>query len=113
MPCNAASSIRFGLSSVERTRHLHIDPFAEPAGKGWNVIATMRRPGQSIAAANVLVERLDVQDGESIQRAVDAGIDRSGAIGVLVNNAGYGQYGLFEALSREDIQRNSTSTCLA
>jgi NAD(P)-dependent dehydrogenase (short-subunit alcohol dehydrogenase family) len=74
------------------------------AAKGWNVIATMRRPDASLEADNLLVEKLDVQDLDSIQHAVDAGIARFGAIDVLLNNAGYGQYGLFEALSREDIQ---------
>src|SRR5258708_29474503 len=74
------------------------------AAEGWNVIATMRRPDASLEADNLLVEKLDVQDLDSIQHAVDAGIARFGAIDVLLNNAGYGQYGLFEALSREDIQ---------
>ncbi|HEX9392494.1 MAG TPA: SDR family oxidoreductase [Usitatibacteraceae bacterium] len=74
------------------------------AGKGWNVIATMRNPDTSLATDNVLVERLDVQDVDSIRHAIDAGIARFGAIDVLLNNAGYGQYGLFEALSREQIQ---------
>jgi NAD(P)-dependent dehydrogenase (short-subunit alcohol dehydrogenase family) len=74
------------------------------AAKGWNVIATMREPDVSLAADNVLVARLDVRDAGSIRAAIDAGIGRFGAIDALVNNAGYGQYGLFEALSREDIQ---------
>ncbi|CAN7738933.1 SDR family oxidoreductase [Caballeronia sp. LjRoot31] len=74
------------------------------AAKGWNVVATMRHPDASLEADNLLVEKLDVQDVDSIQHAVDAGIARFGAIDVLLNNAGYGQYGLFEALSREDIQ---------
>ena len=74
------------------------------ASKGWNVIATMRRPDASLEADNLLVEKLDVQDVDSIQHAVDAGIARFGAIDVLLNNAGFGQYGLFEALSQEAIQ---------
>lgn len=74
------------------------------AAEGWNVVATMREPDASLAADNVLVERLDLQDHGSIVRAVDAGIARFGTLDVLVNNAGYGQWGLFEALSREQIQ---------
>jgi len=74
------------------------------ARKGWNVIATMRHPDESLTTHNVLVERLDVQDADSIEHAVKAGIDRFGAIDVLLNNAGYSQYGLFEALSRQEIQ---------
>jgi NAD(P)-dependent dehydrogenase (short-subunit alcohol dehydrogenase family) len=78
------------------------------ASKGWNVVATLRAPEEAThlsALDNVLVTRLDVQDLASIQHAVDAGIARFGAIDALVNNAGFGLYGLFEALSREEIQR--------
>src|SRR5258708_9310030 len=78
------------------------------ASKGWNVVATLREPEQASELGqidNVLVARLDVQDAQSIQQAVEAGIARFGSIDVLVNNAGFGQYGLLEALSREDIQR--------
>ena len=74
------------------------------AARGWNVIATMRNPDASMAAGNVAVERLDVRDLESIDAAVAAGIERFGGIDVLLNNAGYGQNGLFEATPRERIQ---------
>jgi NAD(P)-dependent dehydrogenase (short-subunit alcohol dehydrogenase family) len=78
------------------------------AAKGWNVVATMRRPDEEeelSALPNVLVTRLDVQDKAGIGRAIAAGIARFGKIDALVNNAGYGQYGLFEAVSREKIQQ--------
>lgn len=72
------------------------------AAKGWNVVATMRdvdRADASLSLPNVRVTRLDLVDMGSIRQAVKEGIDRFGAIDVLVNNAGYGQYGLFEAIS--------------
>lgn len=76
--------------------------------KGWNVIATMRSPEKEqefTGLDNLLVIRLDVQDADSVKTAVKAGIDRFGAIDVLVNNAGYGLMGVFESATREQIQK--------
>jgi NAD(P)-dependent dehydrogenase (short-subunit alcohol dehydrogenase family) len=53
---------------------------------------------------DVRVIRLDVKDPDSIRRAIEEGIARFGRIDTLVNNAGFGQYGLFEAIPREKIQ---------
>lgn len=78
------------------------------AARGWQVIATMRDPaaGSDLPAAhqNILVARLDVQDRASIDSAIDQGIARFGAIDAVVNNAGFGLFGLFEGASREKIQ---------
>jgi len=75
--------------------------------KGWNVVATMRAPEKETELTeleNVLVTRLDVQDSASIEDAVTAGIARFGKIDVLLNNAGYGAYGLLEATPNEKIR---------
>jgi NAD(P)-dependent dehydrogenase (short-subunit alcohol dehydrogenase family) len=74
--------------------------------EGWNVVATMRRPEEERELSRlpgVLVERLDVQDRSSIAPAIDAGIARFGRIDALVNNAGFGLFGLFEATTPEKI----------
>ncbi|MBZ9934773.1 SDR family oxidoreductase [Mesorhizobium sp. BR1-1-16] len=69
------------------------------ADRGWNVVATMRRPetGGALAARDgVLVTRLDVEDPSSIEIAIAEAIERFGRIDVLVNNAGFGLFGVFE-----------------
>ena len=69
--------------------------------RGWNVIATVRsEPEEDIelnSLDNVLVVALDVTSNDTIEAAVAAGIERFGAIDVLLNNAGYGSYGILEA----------------
>lgn len=78
------------------------------AREGWNVIATMRSPEleqQLTALPNVFVTQLDVQNPETIQKAIDNGIDRFGQIDAVINNAGYGQNGVFEAITPEQIQK--------
>jgi NAD(P)-dependent dehydrogenase (short-subunit alcohol dehydrogenase family) len=63
--------------------------------QGWNVIATMRRPRTDIlpTSERMRVLALDVTKPASIAAALDA----SGPIDVLVNNAGIGVVGVFEA----------------
>jgi NAD(P)-dependent dehydrogenase (short-subunit alcohol dehydrogenase family) len=76
--------------------------------KGWNVVATMRNPGQEQELTkldNMLVTRLDVEEPESITAAVAEALGRFGQIDVLVNNAGYGSFGVLEATSSEKIRR--------
>lgn len=74
---------------------------------GWNVIATMRSPEKEQELSqlpNVLVTKLDVQDADSIQKAVKAGVEKFGTIDALVNNAGYGLIGVFESATNDQIQ---------
>jgi len=78
------SSSGYGL---ETARHFH--------SQGWSVIATMRTPRPDVLpeSERLRVLALDVTNRESIQAALEA----SGPIDVLVNNAGIGAIGAFEA----------------
>jgi NAD(P)-dependent dehydrogenase (short-subunit alcohol dehydrogenase family) len=77
------------------------------AAGGHRVYATARRL-ESIAD---LTERgcrtlaLDVTDEESMRAAVAAVEKAEGAVGVLVNNAGYSQSGAVETLDMDDVRR--------
>ena len=78
------------------------------ASGGHRVYATARRP-ESIAD---LKEKgcdtlpLDVLDDESMRAAVAHVEEAEGAVGVLVNNAGYGQSGAIEAVPIDAVRRN-------
>lgn len=71
--------------------------------KGWNVIATMRRPDASLfpASPRLRLLPLDVTSDESIAATVAA----AGPIDVLVNNAGIGVVGAFEATPMAHIRK--------
>jgi NAD(P)-dependent dehydrogenase (short-subunit alcohol dehydrogenase family) len=80
--------------------------------RGWQVIATMRRPRADLFAdaPGVRVLPLDVTDPASIAAALDA----AGPIDLLVNNAGVGMFGAFEATPmatvREIFETNTFGT---
>jgi NAD(P)-dependent dehydrogenase (short-subunit alcohol dehydrogenase family) len=72
---------------LETARHFH--------SQGWNVVATMRTPREDVlpGSERLRVLALDVTKADSIAAALEA----SGPIDALVNNAGIGLLGAFEA----------------
>lgn len=69
---------------------------------GWNVIATMRTPQEDILPKSdrIKVLALDVTDPQSIAAAIET----CGPIDALVNNAGIGLFGAFEATPMSTIR---------
>src|SRR5215212_7216797 len=71
---------------------------ARLADRGWTVYATARKVDSiaPLAEHGCRLLRLDVCDDDSMRAAVEAVVDAEGAVGVLVNNAGYSQSGAIE-----------------
>jgi NAD(P)-dependent dehydrogenase (short-subunit alcohol dehydrogenase family) len=77
------------------------------ASKGWTVYATARRPESisDLAEAGCKTLALDVTDEDSMATAVRSVEEAEGAVGVLVNNAGYSQSGALETLPLDSVRR--------
>ena len=74
--------------------------------RGWTVYATARRRESlgELEARGARPLALDVTDEESMAAAVRAVEEEAGAVGVLVNNAGYSQSGAVESVPMERVR---------
>lgn len=77
------------------------------AGHGWKVYASARRLEsiEHLAGAGCELLQLDVCDEQSMRNAVETVEREHGAVGVLVNNAGYSQGGAIEQVPLEAVRR--------
>jgi NAD(P)-dependent dehydrogenase (short-subunit alcohol dehydrogenase family) len=77
------------------------------AKRGLTVYATARRLEsiEELKAAGCKTLALDVTDEDSMRAAVTAVEEAEGAVGALVNNAGYSQSGAVETVALEDVRR--------
>jgi NAD(P)-dependent dehydrogenase (short-subunit alcohol dehydrogenase family) len=77
------------------------------ADHGWTVYATARKLEtiRDLASHGCRALALDVCDEGSMRAAVDTIAKVEGAVGVLINNAGYGQEGVFETVPMDEVRR--------
>lgn len=78
---------------------------------GYRVAATSRslaalRAGAGAPSAHFLPLEVDLENDQSVGDAVAATLAHFGALDVVVNNAGYGQFGTLEELSDAEARKN-------
>jgi NAD(P)-dependent dehydrogenase (short-subunit alcohol dehydrogenase family) len=74
------------------------------AKEGDNLVATARNASTLHYGPQVLQLSLDVTDETQAAAVTSAGIERFGAVDVLVNNAGYGLLGAIEESSADEVE---------
>ena len=84
------------------------------AGRGRTVYATARRLEsiQDLEQHGCHLLQLDVTDDASMRAAVAEVESREGAVGALVNNAGYSLSGAVESVSMEEVRRQFDTNVL-
>ncbi|SFD75378.1 NADP-dependent 3-hydroxy acid dehydrogenase YdfG [Chitinophaga sp. CF118] len=78
--------------------------------EGYKVAATSRTADALIKAVgtsdNFLPLEVTLTDENSVQKGITDTLKKFGTIDVIVNNAGYGQFGTLEELSDAEVRRN-------
>jgi NAD(P)-dependent dehydrogenase (short-subunit alcohol dehydrogenase family) len=79
--------------------------------RGYRVAATSRTAGELVRAVGAESERflpleMDIVNEASVARAIARTLGHFGALDVVVNNAGYGQFGTVEEVTDAEARRN-------
>ncbi len=75
------------------------------AQRGWQVYAGARRVEKIPTEGGITSLKLDVTDSESNHAFIQGVLDKTGRIDVLINNAGYGEYGPAEEIPMENVRK--------
>lgn len=75
------------------------------AAHGCRVVGAARTTAPIAELPGVIPVRIDLTDDESIEEGVAEAVDRLGEIDVLINCAGYGEFGSVEETAIEDARR--------
>lgn len=83
--------------------------------KGWNVVATMRKPNDRKTVLHdkgITLLHLDVLEPSSIQKALNDALTRFARIDALVNNAGFAVRGVFETSTHDEVKKQYDTNVL-
>jgi len=75
--------------------------------EGWNVFAVARRLSrlEDLQKKGAVIIAMDLTDEKSVSEGVKLIDQQAGTIDVLINNAGYGEYGSIEEVSIEEARQ--------
>ena len=87
----------------------------ELAARNHRVFASARRLEsiEDLKGEKIDILPLDVCDADSIEKAVGSVIESAGHIDMLINNAGYGQFGPMAELPLDDLRRQFETNVIA
>ncbi|MGC1527128.1 MAG: SDR family oxidoreductase [Phormidesmis sp.] len=83
--------------------------------KGYRVVATARQAAQlqELQAAGMAVMELDVNNQQTVEKVIHSVLATEGKIDVLVNNAGFGQFGPLIDINQDELRQQFQTNTFA